>query len=126
MNNVDISVLVDEEITSIKGLEQYSYVVGITTKSGKVFTFYHEQDCCENVSLEDFDGDITHLQNSVILSAEERVSSKDYDDGMEESGTWTFYEIKTTKGDLWMRWLGTSNGYYSESVEVLCTNTDSK
>ena len=35
-----------------------------------------------------------------------------------ESYTWTFYKIETNKGGLWVRWLGESNEYYSEEVNV--------
>lgn len=110
---VTIDKLVGTTITNLSGLEEDSYEVVFKTDAG-VFTFYHDQDCCETVLLNDFEVDFD-LTGALILSAEEVVSEAE---DCYESGTWTFYKIETNKGGLWMRWLGESNGYYSESVSI--------
>lgn len=113
--DVEVSDLVGRTIVSIKGLRQYSEKVEIRTECGHVYTFLHRQDCCESVALEDFENDI--VVPALVVGAEESL-----EDGAEnewESSTWTFYLINTTTGSLSMRWLGGSNGYYSESVDVI-------
>jgi hypothetical protein len=86
--------------------------------------FYHQQDCCEHVYIEDICGDLNDLVGSPLLEAEE-VS--DYEAGplgeYEESYTWTFYKFATRKGFVTVRWYGSSNGYYSESVSVDVVDT---
>lgn len=108
-------------IISIEGLEMGSSEVFIHTSGGTIHMLHH-QDCCENVSVEDITGDIEDLIGATILLFEERNGETPADHKWEwcepESYTWTFYEIQTSKGDVQIRWLGTSNGYYSESVDV--------
>lgn len=82
---------------------------------GKKFIFHHWQNCCENVSIDDICGDLNDLLNSPILEAEE-VSNLDAPKVDYESYTWTFYRFSTKNGSVTIKWLGTSNGYYSEGV----------
>jgi hypothetical protein len=89
--------------------------VRFESSDGRVFRLYHSQDCCENVDVEDICGDIEDLVGAPILMAEESTSEDS--DGC-ESKTWTFYKFATMKGYVTIRWLGESNGYYSESVEL--------
>lgn len=91
-----------------------------TTIDGDQFEFYHDQDCCESVTIEEIAGDLDDLVGAPIFLAEEVVSQKnpagvvmDYQD----SFTWTFYKFATRKGYVDVRWYGESNGYYSESVQ---------
>ena len=111
--------MVGDVITKIIGLERHSTEVRISMAAGNQFVLYHESDCCESVDLEDFDGCAEDLIGALIVSAEE-VNSPEPDgySYMGDSHTWTFYKIETNKGGLWMRWLGQSNGYYSERVTL--------
>lgn len=78
---------------------------------------YHSQDCCESVTIEDIVGDLNDLVGTPLLVVEERTS-KDSDVDNYESVTWTYYSFRTIKGSVDIRWYGSSNGYYSESVDV--------
>lgn len=142
--------MVGVTMTRVTGSERGSERMVFHAEDGRFFSFYHQQDCCERVSVEDVCGDIEDLVGSPIVYAEEvsnsarqrrldRMSSNatltpadivaeaDAVDrhepvGLEEpfvsadSYTWTFYRFATAKGNVTVRWLGTSNGYYSESV----------
>lgn len=81
------------------------------------YRMFHNQSCCESVVIESIVGDLNDLIGNPILLAETRVSSE-LDEGQEyeESFTWTFYEIRNIKASCQIRWFGSSNGYYSESV----------
>ncbi len=91
------------------------------------YELYHEQECCENVELEEIVGDLRDLLNSEILGAnivtnpdcnsEEGDEDGDYEDDEDDyydySYTWTFYNIKTWKGYVTLRWYVESSGWYS-------------
>ena len=84
------------------------------------FVFFHYQDCCESVDINDITGDLEDLCGEPLLIAEE-VSGEtpvDFEEEYHESVTWTFYKFATRKGYVDVRWLGESNGYYSESVSL--------
>jgi len=123
MAYAELDELVGKKIKEIKGLEKESEEVRIFTEDGNEYLFYHPQDCCEQVNLNDFEMSSDTLVGGTVLSAEavERDNEGEKPEGA-ESYTWTFYKIETDKGGLWMRWLGESNGYYSESVDFVWVN----
>jgi hypothetical protein len=84
------------------------------------YVFSHHQDCCESVYIESIVGDIEDLVNTPILIAEESSGDTPADSSAKpyDSYTLTFYKFATFKGYVDIRWLGESNGYYSESVDV--------
>lgn len=87
---------------------------------GEAFRSYHMQDCCESVSVHDISGSLQDLIGSPIVEAEEVIDSENWlsdDSRPSESFTWTTHKLKTASGvEVVVRWLGESNGYYSESV----------
>lgn len=127
--NIEQSTVIDDELRFV-------------TDTGDVYKMYHAKDCCENVILEEIIGDLEDLIDTPILKATESSDSdrstaemnvldgEEYvmmklstfnDDAQNqhaESQTWTFYSFRTIKGSVTLRWYGTSNGYYSESVDI--------
>lgn len=114
---IDIKVIGEEEIHFLTDNEYY--------------VLRHDQNCCERVYIESIVGDINDLIGSPITLAEEASNNwnassnakvlhalmpKDPLPNSDESYTWTFYKLATVKGYVDIRWYGSSNGYYSESV----------
>lgn len=110
----DISVLLGQTIVEIIGGKKGDEEIIFKT-ANKTYLMYHEQDCCESVEIEDVVGDLNDLIGSPITMAEE-ITQEGEEDAWETS-TWTFYKLATNKGFVTIRWLGVSNGYYSESVD---------
>lgn len=113
--------LLGKTLTKIDGCENGSGDIYFETTDGKKYTMFHFQDCCESVSVDDVCGDVSDLIGEPLLMAEE-VSNDKYDDvaakdEYDDSYTWTFYKLATFKGYVTIKWYGTSNGYYSESVD---------
>lgn len=103
------------------GVDVGSDEIAFRTDDGKTYKMLHHQDCCESVTVEDVCGDVADLVGSPIVMAEEVTSENG---GPEppyaDSWTWTFYKLATALGSVTIRWLGESNGYYSEAVDFVC------
>jgi hypothetical protein len=108
-------------ITKITGAKKGSVGIFFTLVDGRVFGMFHEQDCCEIVQVEDICGVIDDLIGSPIVRAEApstKNEPKPSKEDLYDSWMWTFYILGSIKGTVTFRWLGESNGYYSEDVDT--------
>lgn len=91
--------------------------------------YLHHNGDYSNIWLAEIIGDLDDVVGSVIVEAELVKQQTDAGEGRpdniteaertrsEESGTWSFYKLRTGTGSVTLRWCGTSNGYYSEEVD---------
>ena len=109
---------------SIEVSEDNAAILFEDTK-GDRYLMYHQQDCCESVYIEDICGDLQSLVGYEIIQAEE-ICNEDRDklDECDDSYTWTYYKLATSNGYVTIRWYGTSNGYYSENVDLIKVDDD--
>ena len=102
------------------------------------FRFYHNQDCCESVNIISIEGDLMALIGEQIIEATQDSDEATHDwdisskscwpnswgprpawvSGFFESATRTMLSFRTKHGLVKIVWLGESNGYYSESVDM--------
>ena len=117
---VDFEILKGKILTNIEINEEEDEIT-FTDSEGVKYLMYHEQDCCEEVNIEDICGDINNLLNTPIVLAEEVINTGEVEDEgySDYSCTWTFYKLATIKGYVTIRWYGVSNGYYSETVDLV-------
>lgn len=118
--SIDINILTGKTITQIDGMSKDSEMVTIYTSDGKIYQMYMEEEYGADIYLEDVCGDVLDLIGYPILNAEKVTNEenlKDEDGRIIDSSTWSFYKLSTIKGDVTLRWYGTSEGYYSEEVD---------
>jgi len=106
--------LVSAECTEASG----SDAIHMVDSEGMEYVFYHYQNCCEDVSIESVIGDLKDLVGTPITLAELSTKGEEDPSGY-GSNTWSFYKFATIKGYVDIRWYGSSNGYYSEEVDLV-------
>ena len=115
--HVEFSDLVGEVLDAVD-IDREENQILLTTRSGRKFLVYHEQDCCEKVAISGQDGNFDKLIGKPIVEARDFAvdtgeSESDYD-----SQTTTTLVFRVDDQTVISRWVGDSNGYYSESVDI--------
>lgn len=121
MRNGLIGEIVGKTPTKI---EHDDYEIKMYFSDGSSCRWYHMQDCCEDVRVDDIVGDFNDLLNNPLLIAEEREGETGWKENDYDSYTWTFYTFRNIGGSVDVKWYGTSNGYYSERVDFEFNNGD--
>jgi len=111
--NIGFSDLLGKSIIRIFQVRDEAIV--ICTSDGFIYFLHNIQDCCESVYIDDICGELENSTGLVVL-AEEVTNLDPKLDKSFDSATWTFYKLNTVKDSVTIRFLGESNGYYSESV----------
>lgn len=93
-------------------------VVYFILNDGTAVAMYHVKDCCEQVYVEDIEGDLFDLIGRPLVVCEEASYAPENHERGVESETWTYYRIGTAQGLVTLRWMGSSNGYYGERVDI--------
>jgi hypothetical protein len=122
---LDFSILKGKTLVSVRNIDNDELI--FETDKQEKYVLHHDQECCENVYIADICGDLTDLIGAPILIADESImdneNPKDVDEKFlhyqedEDCFAWTFYRLGTIKGDVVIRWYGTSNGYYAIGVD---------
>lgn len=124
MEENDFGLLTGKTLTKIEISDEEVLFI---CEDDSAFRAYHMQDCCESVAIHDILGDPNSLIGSKITESEDIVSDEWPEDVLTpdylDSFTWTTHRIKVESGqEVSFRWLGESNGYYSESVYLTRTH----
>jgi len=72
----------------------------------------HEQECCEQVYLGDVIGDLKDLENTPLLEVKETKSS------VPEAGPAYFYDFRTIKGSVTLRFIHENNSNWAYSAKA--------
>ena len=120
---MNIQELAGKKIVAIDIVDdpKKDHEIRIEIEGGRVFRFYHNQDCCESVRIaapKDGDGSLLSL---IGKETREVTQEEDRDDGTDtdyDSWTKTTITFRSDSETVISRWIGESNGYYSEDVDL--------
>lgn len=87
--------LIGKEFSDIINIKDRVLYFKISDDSG--YIFYHDQDCCEDVYIEDICGDFDDLTNTPILSAELVGGESKKDENFDECIDWYFINFQQSK-----------------------------
>jgi len=119
IEDVIFEELIGKTLTAVTVDDKYAaWILFVVNKREKYLLHNDEADCNDvQVTIDDIDGDLNDLIGSPLTMAES-VSNEAFEESQDAEGTWTFYRFATVKGYVNIRWFGTSNGYYSETVSL--------
>ena len=115
-NRVEFSVLVGETLDAVD-IDREENQILLTTRSGRRFVVYHEQDCCETVAISGQDGSFDKLIGKPLTEARDFAVDTS-EESIDSSQTTTTLVFRVDDQTVISRWIGDSNGYYSESVDI--------
>lgn len=109
-------------VAHMDGFHSGSTECCIKFTDGSLARLYHEQDCCEEVYLEDVCGNPSDFIEQPLTLFEQRDGT--YDEG---SMRYTFYELGCPKGCITLRWYGYADwASYSTAVDYIITDHNGK
>ena len=117
-NRCKIDELVGKAVRGLAYSDEYFQIL----TDDCIYIFYHEYNCCESVWLTQVDGISDKIIGSRIVIAEVVTKTGEdvaIDTDNYDSVTYSFYKIGTSKGMIDFRFQGVSNGYYSETVDLV-------
>lgn len=113
-DRVDISELKNKIFSKVYRIDDEI----IFENNKEKYVLRHDQDCCEDVYIDDICGELSNLENVEITYVERTTNEGNPKGEYDSSCTWTFFKFATNKGWVDVRFYGTSNGYYSEDADL--------
>ncbi len=106
MKLVKFNCLLGKKIKKIKKINDDE--IRFYTKNAE-YRMYGDQECCENIYIDDICGDFKNIVKQEILLANES-----FQPCFSNTLGWTFYNLATIKGTVTITWKGKANSpYYS-------------